>query len=168
MGRFKVKGLIWILGLALKKIVENILVVVALIYLVFVFDIYINTDKLSKVSPAQYIEVENIAHNPKFTKGPVVFRVDKGTLVFRLNPYINQGSLNGYSPFFIFPHNRTIIIKEEVLKRDNLYLRLLIAHELGHIQGGLKHLGPVKEMERYADDFAAKVLKNQPQKEPQK
>lgn len=158
MRRFKAKRLLWIMGLALKRIVESILIVVGLIYLVFVFDIYINTEKLSKVSPMQYIEAENIAHNPKFTKGPVAFRVDRGTLVFRLNPYINQGGLDGYSPFFIFPHNRTIIIEEEALKRGSLYLRLLIVHELGHIQGGLKHLGSVEEMEQYANDFVAKVM----------
>ena len=37
---------------------------------------------------------------------------------------------------------------------------LIVAHELGHIQGGIKHLGPVKDMEKYANDFANKVVGN--------
>ena len=42
----------------------------------------------------------------------------------------------------------------------------MVAHELGHIQGGLKHFGPVKEMEKYANDFAKEIVNNQlPKKE---
>lgn len=96
--------------------------------------------------------------------------MDRGTLIYHLNSYINKVGLYGYAPFFIFPHHRTVILTQEILKfkREDLIFITTIAHEIGHIQGGLKHLGPVKEMERYADGFAAKVLKNQSQKEPQK
>lgn len=158
--------LFWVLGLTLKKVTESIVVVLVLIYVVLVFDIYINTEKLSKVDSSLNVFCQNVAVNSNFTKGPVIFRVDRGTLVYRLNSYINKIGLYGYSPFFIFPHHQTIILTEELLKfkRDSLTFKTVIAHELGHIQGGLKHLGPVREMEWYADDFATKVLKNQPQK----
>lgn len=162
MRRFKAKRLIWILGLALKKIVESIFIVIALIYIVFVFDIYINTKKLSKVNPAQYIEAEKISRNPKFTKGPVVFRVDKGTLFFRMELFVSGTGLFGYAPFFIFPHHRTVILEEKVLKMGNIVFKTVIAHELGHIQGGLEHFGPAKEMEKYASDFATEIVKTQP------
>lgn len=145
-----------------KKIIESFLIVIALLYLVLVFDIYINTEKLSKVDSSLNAFCQNIAANPNFTKGSVIFRVDRGTLVYRLNSYVSKVGLYGYSPFFLFPHHRSIILTEEVLKfeRENLIFKTTIAHELGHIQGGLKHLGPVKEMERYADDFAAKFFNN--------
>ena len=156
---------LWITVLALKKITESILVVIALFYIVLVVDIYINTEKLSKVDSSLNTFCQNIASNSNFTKGPVIFRVDKGTLVYRLNPYFNSGGLAGYSPFFVFPHHRTVILAEEVLKGGSL--TIIVSHELGHIQGGLKHLGPVKEMEQYANNFAVKVIKTQPKKEPQ-
>lgn len=162
MWRLKYTRLPWIMFLTMKKIVESILTVAILIYFVLVLDIYINTEKLSKVNYYLNVYCENIARNPQFTKGPVVFRVDMGTLAYRLHPYINASGLGGYSPFFIFPHNRTVILSEGVLKLNSLTVMWIVAHELGHIQGGLKHFGPVKEMEQYANNFAARVIKTQP------
>lgn len=163
MWRLKSQRLFWILALALKKVVESILTVAVLFYVVLVFDIYINTEKLSKVDSSLNAFCQNVANNPNFTKGSVTFRVDRGTLVYRLNPYINSGGLAGYSPFFIFPYHRTVVLAEETLKKDGLTVAWTVAHELGHIQGGLKHFGPVKEMEQYANDFAKEI-----NKEPQK
>src|SRR3990167_5197638 len=97
----------------------------------------------------------------------LVFRVDRGTLLYRLHPYISGGGdPYGYAPFFIFPHHRTIILAEEVLKTNNLALKSIVEHEMGNIQGGLKHFGPKKEMEQYANDFAKKITKPSLKKEP--
>ena len=156
MWRLKTQKLLWIIVLALKKIIESILIVTALFYVVLVFDIYINTEKLSKVSSSLNAFCQNIANNPNFTTGPVVFRVDRGTLLYRLHSYVNTGDLGGYSPFFIFPHHRTVILSEGVLKEGSL--AVTVAHELGHIQGGLEHFGPASKMEQYANDFAEKIL----------
>lgn len=157
------KTLLWFIAKTLKKIVESVLITFVLLYVVVVSDIYINTEKLSKVNYHLNVYCEDIARNPKFTKGPVVFRVDRGTLFFNIDSYVGNVDLWGYSPFFIFPHHRTVIFSEETLKRDKLAIAILVAHELGHIQGGLKHFGPVKEIERYADDFAEKVNKKEPE-----
>lgn len=162
MQRSKTKKLFGIKFLALKRVVGSIAIIVTLFYVILVFDIYINTEKLSKADGSLNAFCQNIAHNSNFTKGPVVFRRDKGTLIYRLNPYFTTGGLGGYSPFFIFPHHRTVILTEEGIKSDKFFLARITAHELGHIQGGLKHLGSAKEMERYADDFATKVTRNQP------
>lgn len=151
--------LLWIMALALKKIVESILTVAVLFYVVLVFDIFINTKKLSKVDSSLNAFCQNVAANPNFTKGSVIFRVDRGTLIFRLDSYISMSGLSGYSPFFIFPHHRTVIFAEEMLKKDSSFIAWTVAHELGHIQGGLKHFGPAKEMEQYANDFAKKINK---------
>ncbi|MBI2062591.1 MAG: hypothetical protein HYT64_02795 [Candidatus Yanofskybacteria bacterium] len=162
------RKLFWIIVLAPAALVANLLITTVMAYLVLVFDIYINTEKLSEVDGSLNAICQNIAKNSNFTKGPVIFRVDKGTLVFRLNPLINSGGLSGYSPFFIFPHHRTVIFNEETLKLNSSTFSVIIAHELGHIQGGLKHFGSTKEMEKYANDFAAKIMKTQSQQEPQK
>ena len=151
--------------LALKKVVESILTVAVLSYVVLVFDIYINTEKLSRVDSSLNVFCQNVADNSKFTKGSVIFRVDRGTLVYRINPYINNGGLAGYAPFFIFPHHRTVILAEEVLENDRSSVKWMVAHELGHIQGGIKHLGPVKDMEKYANDFAKEVVNGPSSKE---
>ncbi len=156
MRQLKPERLLWILGLALKKIIESIVIVFVLIYVVLVFDIYINTERLSKVDSSLNVYCENIARNPKFTKGPVVFRVDRGTLIYRLTTYVYQSGVYGYAPFFIFPHHRTVIISEKMVKSE--YLDVLVAHELGHIQGGLEFLGKEKDMEKYANSFAVKVV----------
>ena len=158
----EVRRLLSIVFLVPKKVVESILVVIAFCYVVAVFDIYINTERLSRVDSSLDAFCQNIVQNPNFKKGPVVFRVDRGTLAFRLNPYVGPVGLYGYSPFFIFPHHRTIIFSKEALKRDKMSVATMVAHELGHIQGGLKHFGPVKEMELYANEFAVKVANSQP------
>jgi len=168
MRRPKTKRLLRILCLAPVALVANLLLTIVIAYFVFVFDIYINTEKLSEVNSSLNSFCQNIADNPNFTKGPVIFRVDRGTLVYRLNLYFSEIGLGGYSPFFLFPHHRTVVLSEKELKRDNLVITTTVAHELGHIQGGLKHFGTVKEMESYANNFAAKITKTQPQKEPQK
>ncbi len=160
MWQSKMRGLFWIIVLVLKRIAESILIVIALCYLVLVFDIYVNTERLSRVDDSLNAFCQKIASNPDFTKGPVIFRVDKGTLVYRFSPYINKNNLAGYAPFFIFPHHRTVILVGGVLREGNL--TEIVAHELGHIQGGLKHLGPVKEMEQYADDFAVNAIRMKP------
>ena len=162
MRRLQTQRLLWIMVLALKKIVESILTVAVLFYVVLVLDIYVNTEKLSKVDSSLNAFCQNVANDPNFTKGPVTFRVDRGTLVYRLDPYISKGGLAGYSPFFIVPHHRTVILTEKSLKRDSSAVEWIVAHELGHIQGGLKHFGPVEEMEQYAIDFAKKVTEVQP------
>ncbi len=156
MWRLNTKRLLWISGLALKKIVESIFIVVTLLYVVLVFDIYINTEKLSKVNYPINAYCEYIARNPKFTKGPVVFRVDRGTLVFRLDSYISSSGLLGYTPFFIFPHHGTVIISENMV--NSKYLDVLVVHELGHIQGGLSFLGKRVDMEKQANRFAIDVV----------
>ena len=154
----KIRRLLWIAVLVLKKIVESVVIVTILIYLVMVFDIYINTEKLSKVSPVDYLKSEKIANNPKFTKGPVTIRVDRGTLGHRLGPYIIWGGMNAYAPVALFPHNRTIVIGERML--DSEYLDVFVAHELGHIQGGWTSFGKVVDSEKYADSFATEVVGN--------
>ena len=151
--------LLWVIVLALKKIVESILIVVALSYAVLVFDIYINTEKLSKVDSSLNAFCQNVADNPNFTKSPVVFMVDRGTLVFLIHRYLNGYDLFGHAPFFIFPHHRTVILTEKSWKKDPASVKWMVAHELGHIQGGLKHFGPAKEMEKYANDFAKEIVK---------
>lgn len=156
MWRLKTQKPLRLLVLALKKIIESVLIVIALCYAVLVFDIYINTEKLNKVDSSFNDFCQNIARNPKFTKGPVIFRVDRGTLVYRLNAYVDTNDLDGYSPFFIFPHHRTVIISEKIIKRE--YLDVLVAHELGHIQGGLAFWGKVRDMEKYADNFAVEIV----------
>lgn len=168
MWRLIVKKLFWAFVLVLKKIVESVLIVVALGYIVVVFDIYINSERLSNVDSKLNAFCQNVAQNPNFTKRPVIFRVDRGTLVYNGYLYISKDGVNAYSPVFIFPHHRTVVLSEEVLKKDETSVNFIVAHELGHIQGGLKHLGPTKETELYADDFAEKVMRTQPQKEPQK
>lgn len=150
------KRLLWVLCLAPVALVANLLLTIIVVYSVFVVDIYINTEKLSKVDPAINAYCENIARNPKFTKGPVVFRVDKGTLVFRLSPYFNRYGIIGYAPFFIFPHHQTVVIDGEMIKSE--YLDALVAHELGHIQGGLAFLGTQKDMEKYANSFELGII----------
>lgn len=159
------KRLLWFIALVLKKIIESILVVIVLSYAVLVFDIYINTEKLAKVDGALNDFCQSVANDSNFKKGSVIFRVDRGTLVYRISPYINEGGLAGYAPFFIFPHNKTVILTEEALKIGRSFVERVVAHELGHIQGGIKHLGPVKEMEKYADDFANKVVNEKSSKE---
>lgn len=72
MQGLELKKLLWIIILALKKIVESIFIVIALIYVVFVFDIYMNTEKLSNVNSSVDAFCQNVASNPNFTKGPVV------------------------------------------------------------------------------------------------
>ena len=149
----------------LKKILESILIVAALFYAILVFDIYINTESLETVNGSLNDFCQNISKRPIFTKGPVVFKVDKGTIIFHLSFYSTRTGLAGYSPFFIFPHHRTIILAEESLKSSNL--ESLVAHELGHIQGGFKHIGPPKKMEKYADDFSKNIVESQSlKKEP--
>ena len=163
MRRFKTKRLLWILSLAPIALVANLLLTIIFVYFVLVFDIYLNTEKLSKIDNSMNAFCQNVAHNSIFTKGQVVFRVDRGTLLYRLHPYISGGGdPYGYAPFFIFPHHRTIILAEEVLKTNNLALKSIVAHEMGHIQGGLKHFGPTSEMEQYANGFAEKITKPQP------
>lgn len=162
MWRLKTRRPLWFLVLALKKIVESILIVIALCYVIVVFDIYINSEKLSKVDGELNSFCQNVAKNPNFTKGSVVFRVDRGTLAYSLYLYVYKSGVDAYSPVFIFPHHRTVVLSEKVLKRDKSDLNIIVAHELGHIQGGLKHFGPAKEMERYADEFVIKVVNSQP------
>lgn len=157
-----VKKLFRILYLAPIVLVVSLLVTTLFIYFVVVVDIYANTEKLSDVNPSINAYCEKIALNPKFTKGPVVFRVDNGTLFSRLDLFISGKSLSGYSPFFIFPHHRTIILSKELLKMDKTILTYMIAHELGHIQGGLKHFGSSRKMENYANDFATEIVKTKP------
>ena len=156
------KRLFKILYLVPIAIVKSLLITIVFIYFLVVFDIYLNTEKLSRVNPVLDSYCEKITLNPKFTKGPVVFRIDRGTLFFRLTLFVSESSFYGYSPFFIFPHNRTVIFAEGVLKMDNLAVKSMVAHELGHIQGGLKHFGPAKDMEKYANNFATEILKTQP------
>ena len=165
MGPPKMKRLLRILFLVPVALVVNLLITIVFVYFVLVCDIYINTERLSRANPPLNVYCENIAHSPQFTKGPVIFRIDKGTLVFRLAPYFRDGII-GYAPFFIFPHHRTVILSDEVLKRGSL--DVIVAHELGHIQGGLKHIGSAKEMEQYANNFAIQVLKTLEPQEPQK
>ena len=137
----------------------NLLITMVFVYFVLIFDMYINTDRLSEVSYPLELYCGNVARYYKFTKGPVVFRVDRGTLVYRLDPYVSEGNLLGYAPFFIFPHHRTVILSEEAIKGP--YLDVLVAHELGHIQGGLASFGTVRDMEIYANDFAKEIFGNE-------
>src|SRR3989344_1524411 len=108
MRRLKVKRLFRILCLMPIALVVNLLITMVFVYFVLIFDIYINTDRLSEVSYPLELYCGNVARYYKFTKGPVVFRVDRGTLVYRLDPYVSEGNLLGYAPFFIFPHHRTV------------------------------------------------------------
>lgn len=158
---FEVKKFIRILCLLAIAFIVSLLITMISLYFLFVADIYINTEKLSRVNAPLNAYCEDIVRNPKFTKGSVTFRVDKGTLVFRLNAYISTLGLYGYAPFFIFPHNKTIVLAEQTLKFDSLAFATLVAHELGHIQGGLKHFGTAKKMENYANEFAAEIVKTQ-------
>ena len=159
MGRFKTKRLLRILLLAPVALAVNLLITIVFVYFVFVLDMYVNTDRLSEVSYPLELYCGNVARYYKFTKGPVVFRVDRGTLVYRLNPYVSGGNLLGYAPFFIFPHHRTVILSEEAIK--GAHLDVLVAHELGHIQGGLASFGTVRELEIYANDFAKEIFGNE-------
>ncbi len=154
MRRLKARRLLWILCLAPVALVVNLLLTIAFVYFVFVCDIYINTEKLSKVSPNLNFYCENIARNPNFTKGPVTFRVDRGTLIYRLSPYVNWG-VYGYV-LFIFPYHRTVFIGEKMINSE--YLDVLVAHELGHVQGGLEFWGKMKDMEKYANSFAVDIV----------
>lgn len=156
MWRLQARRLFWIMVLALKKIVESILIVVALSYVVLVFDIYINTERLSKVDSSLNSFCQNVANNPNFTKGSVTFRVDRGTMIHRLYPYVNWSGVYAYAPLLIFPHHQTVIISEKVIRGE--YLDVLVAHEMGHIQGGLESFGKIKDMEKYADTFAKKIV----------
>jgi len=162
MGLLLVKKLLWGIFWVLKKIVESIITLIIVGYIVLVFDIYINTEKLINVDSSINSFCQNVASNPKFTKRPVVFRIDRGTLVFRLQHYLSMGDLAGYSPFFIFPHHRTVVLSKDLLKMNNATLIFIVAHELGHIEGGLKHFGSVNKMEKYANDFSVEVVKTQP------
>lgn len=162
---FGVKTLLRVMCLIPVVIISSLLITVIFLYFVVVVDIFVNTEKLSKLNPSLNAYCEKIALNPKFTKSPVVYRVDKGTLFFKLHSFVGNGfNLAGYAPFFIFPHHRTVILTEEMLKMDSITFKTMLAHELGHIQGGLEHFGPAKEMEKYANDFAAEIVKTQPQK----
>src|SRR3989344_2445750 len=100
MGPPLVKKLFWFVFWVLKKIVESVITLIIVGYIAVVLDIYINTEKLVNIDSSINSFCQNIASNPKFTKRPIVFRIDRGTLVFRLQPYLNMGDLAGYSPFF--------------------------------------------------------------------
>lgn len=152
----EIRRLPWIIFLILKKIVESILIVIALCYGIVVFDIYKNTEKLSKVNYSRNVYCEIVAHHLKFTKGPVVFRVDRGTLVFHFTNYFSWGGLYGYAPFFIFPYHKSVILMEDTIKSE--YLDVMVAHELGHIQGGWKFLGERRYMEKYANNFVIEIV----------
>lgn len=150
------------IGTLLSLPIFGILSLVAFGYGYLIYDVNAHTEDLRFVNRPAHDFCQNISLNPKFTEGPVYFRVDRRSLIIEtLNrPY----SASGYEIFAIslvgwwWPYGKTIVLTEESLR--STYLDVIVAHELGHIQNISmgKESADLKERENQADAFAAEMV----------
>lgn len=122
--------------------------------------LYFETEDLEKSNIEKLIFCKNIANHPKFTSGPVDFRIDKGSaFLTALDSKDPNESTLAYTIRLPMLH-RTVFLTPGVL--DSKCLDFYVAHELGHIQtreGFLKDLSVDSlTREEMADGFAAELL----------
>lgn len=148
-------------GITLSMPVFGIFSFAAISYGYLVYDTYAYTEDLRTIDSFAYNFCENISHNPKFTKGPVDFRVDRGSVIVKAWENIYPGGALAVTPVNLFTFNKTIILTDKALKGE--YLDVIVAHELGHIQNveTSKESAVLTEKEQQADAFAAEIIGTQ-------
>src|SRR3989344_9064623 len=123
-----------------------------------VYDAYAYTEDLRLVDKPTYDVCQSIANNPRFTEGPVYFRVDRGSSMiedFKATKFPYEAL--AVTPVGLYFYSKTVILTEQVINgKYRKYLDVIVAHELGHIQLG--HTQSDQKTEEEANQFASELV----------
>lgn len=155
--RTRTKVLLYI-GTLLFLPVFGIISLVAIGYGYMIYDINARTEDLRPINKSVYDFCQKISLSPKFTEGPVYFRIDKGSVMVSAWKTIYPKGALAVIPVLLWPYNKTIILTEKALQGE--YLDVVVAHELGHIQNFAegREWRDFEEGEQQADAFAAEIV----------